>query len=336
MSVNWPITVITRASNNAPLNATQFDNNLTTLRDASNELNDRVEDIEDGTTTVPNADKVDKFHASQSPVGGQIPVLNSSGQLPLPFAQTPILVNGQDMMYRTFYVDAVNGDDSNDGSESAPFKTIKKACNSVPVGGYGVIYLSGDYTLTQNVYLINKIIYIYVPGNSILKPSWYLYNNQENRLNSFHLKGSSNIIFDLHDGAKILLDDEGFDSSYSQNYGWFIQKYTYCIGFISVFGSNNYTNKVQIEIAGSDSSPVFMSHGDLHSLEALVLHLWKVDIIKSGNGYLTSGDGVFGLKASNSSVKDGSGNSLEWSDVVSGIVKDANGVPRNIISNIVF
>jgi len=81
MAVTWPISVVTRASNGAPLNSVQFDTNLTTLQDASNELNDRVSDIEDGTTTVPNADTVDTFHASQTPTANTIPVSDATGTL---------------------------------------------------------------------------------------------------------------------------------------------------------------------------------------------------------------------------------------------------------------
>ena len=44
---------------------------------------------------------------------------------------------------RIFYVD-VNGDDNNTGSSDSPFKTIKKAINSVPVGGYGKILLKNN------------------------------------------------------------------------------------------------------------------------------------------------------------------------------------------------
>jgi len=61
---------------------------------------------------------------------------------------------------RTFYVDAENGDDNNDGSEDKPFKTIKKAIDSVPVGGAGTIFLkNGNYYVEYHTNTKNKHIY---------------------------------------------------------------------------------------------------------------------------------------------------------------------------------
>jgi len=48
---------------------------------------------------------------------------------------------------RTFYVDAVNGDDNNEGTADAPFKTIKKAVYATPISGACDILLIGDYVL---------------------------------------------------------------------------------------------------------------------------------------------------------------------------------------------
>jgi hypothetical protein len=55
-------------------------------------------------------------------------------------------------MNLTFYVDAENGDDNNPGTEDAPFKTIEKAVNSVPNGGYGLIKL-----FKQTHYISNSL-----------------------------------------------------------------------------------------------------------------------------------------------------------------------------------
>ncbi len=44
-------------------------------------------------------------------------------------------------MYKVLYVDAENGDDSNEGTTSKPLKTIQEAIRRIPAGGYGEINL---------------------------------------------------------------------------------------------------------------------------------------------------------------------------------------------------
>jgi len=49
-------------------------------------------------------------------------------------------------LYRIYYVDAVNGDDANEGTQAAPFATVKKACDAVPANGFGKIWLADGQT----------------------------------------------------------------------------------------------------------------------------------------------------------------------------------------------
>ena len=73
---------------------------------------------------------------------------------------------------RTFYVDVVNGDDNNTGTSDSPFKTIKKAVDSVPVGGNGIIILLNDYDLSNeasNIYIKGKKILIRLNGYTLTK-----------------------------------------------------------------------------------------------------------------------------------------------------------------------
>jgi len=53
---------------------------------------------------------------------------------------------------RTFYIDADNGNDNNDGSSGSPFKTLAKALNSVPMGGRGTIKFIGGDSDNQKIY----------------------------------------------------------------------------------------------------------------------------------------------------------------------------------------
>ncbi len=68
---------------------------------------------------------------------------------------------------KTFYIDQVNGSDNNDGSQSLPFKTLQKAFNNIPPGGFGVIKLLNDYICSQDTgsrEKVGKHKYIIISG----------------------------------------------------------------------------------------------------------------------------------------------------------------------------
>jgi len=289
-----------------------------------------------------DADTVDSFHASQSPQANTIPVLNSSGQLALPFVQIPILVSGQDMMYREFYVDAENGDDNNDGSESAPFKTLQKAIDSVPVGGRGQITVMGDYTLDQVIGVRHKSIYINLHGT--LTPIWYIEQSSNKawlygiRLYDstieFYLesKNSGKIVIPPNDtGASIgalrslcvekgalsavhfrIIVEENDYHPIIVNAGALVEIYQSnaplqgSFGFLSIGGYYAGTNREVIVDVANDAWLLWSSNTSL-------LHPLVVNFTYEGG------------------LIDASGNPLGLGDVIGGILTDTNGVPRNII-----
>ena len=63
------------------------------------------------------------------------------------------------VMRKTVYVDWHNGDDGNDGSSTAPFKTLQKAINSVPPGGFVEIILKNDYRFDNSEHPVEIAIY---------------------------------------------------------------------------------------------------------------------------------------------------------------------------------
>ena len=67
-------------------------------------------------------------------------------------------------MIKNFYVEAINGNDTNDGSLNAPFKTPKKAIDSIPVGGVGVVRLLSDVELTEDISIRRKHVVIVGEG----------------------------------------------------------------------------------------------------------------------------------------------------------------------------
>ena len=70
----------------------------------------------------------------------------------------------------TYFIDGVNGNDDNDGSQSAPFKTITKALNE----NGNILYISGG-TYKEPIYIGGK-------RKVVIKPSEWLYPYAENDL----------------------------------------------------------------------------------------------------------------------------------------------------------
>lgn len=70
--------------------------------------------------------------------------------------------DAQSAMSKTFYVDPINGSDTTgDGSLNAPFKSITKARDSVPSGGFLNVLLLSDYTLSdESIWISNKFVRI--------------------------------------------------------------------------------------------------------------------------------------------------------------------------------
>jgi len=257
--------------------------------------------------------------------------LNSDKQLELPFAQTPILVNGQDIMSRTFYVDAENGDDNNDGASSTPFKTIKKACDSVPVGGYGLIYFFGGQVFNlDSIILQHKSLFFsrYNNDNNYIITTSYYQDNDAAWLKNFKLINSKLIfyhaIFDLPENTTGL-NVSGHDNGLIQ----FKRKSVVSgVHFYNCTVNLNYNNNILISMH---------DYGDGASFSAISLYNVTFNINHSNTYFIGAGNAPFSLrKGANITVNDNTGNNRTFNDLIAGIVKDANGVPRNVISNIVF
>jgi hypothetical protein len=203
--------------------------------------------------------------------------------------------------YKTFYVDAVNGDDNNDGSSAHPFKTLQKAVNSVPVGGYGNIILNSDVNLDFIKYVYNKILYFQLKGYKI-----NVLNDSTSMLYGFYDVGNSIFIFDGGnlDGSTIVLPALQSDTSSKINHPALIKKPTNGHSFSQI----NLVYKCGVEL--NDDGTYGLIETSYSSCS------YNIDT----NGILT----------------DNTGNNQTWADLVKFVVKDANGVPRNVVSNIVI
>jgi hypothetical protein len=242
---------------------------------------------------------------------------------------------------RTFYVDVENGDDNNDGSSGSPFKTIQKACDSVPVGGYGKIYLkTSNNIIDEDIRAINKTILI--NGNSVpddgqpaIKNTCYIDDNG-NATTGFILENSYLEFTNLTIQTVDFVDSSKDESDYA--------------GFIKRNNtqSNNRIILAEASVLIGDTDFIRLSDRQSCSVQAYYYN-YKHPQVSNGksikcngtnrNGFfiynekgtliLDESDTVLGTKNDDSTA-------LTWSDLVNGIVKDANNVPRNILSNIIF
>ena len=270
---------------------------------------------------VSDADMVDGFHASQNPSANMIPVLDGDGVLNLPFTQVPIKVNGQDLMSRTFYVDQVNGDDGNDGSESAPFRTIKKAVGSVPFGGMGTIILASgqSFDIDYNVCVENKCVRILSnrDNHAILNFHSYVVEGYGNAVYQFILRRAGWLEFD---GITINMPVKA-DSS--QN--WYMFGAVRNDGYM--LGSAFHIRFLYCDIdLNTDGCPLISNSGS----SSVNTFVW-CSITTHSVGYViyNIGEYLVGLCVSGVTIDD----SNYW---LNGIVRDANGTPRNVVSNLVL
>ena len=244
---------------------------------------------------------------------------------------------------RTFYVDATNGDDNNDGSEANPFKTIDKAVGSVPVGGVGGITILGDYTLQQDINIEYKHISL-TPKGTLTFP-WFVTNDTYAGIHGITLYDSLiHFYIDSNNSGKIVVpDNDTGKTSINPAYSSALRiDESYEYGYF----------KFSLRTHQDDYNPIVVRDGALVSIAQ-----WSADrpdllsIAISGdytgtNRSIQVDSGAYLVNFENTpssffynyagGLTDLSGNSINIDSVVAGIVKDSNGVPRNIISNIVF
>jgi len=200
---------------------------------------------------------------------------------------------------KTFYLDEVNGDDLNSGSELSPFKTIKKAVNSVPTGGTAAIRFLSDMTFKEVVYTRNTYISFELRGHKLILTDRTV--NDKQLLNNFYCSNSIiEVRGDTTTDSSIVLPENTTDN-----------------------GLDYYT-KSWITSSGGWNS------------KANELHLsYTPNIIDSGDYVLISAaNSNCKLSVQNYTIDSSADRNIK--DLVMGVVLDDNGVPRNLVSNIVF
>lgn len=204
---------------------------------------------------------------------------------------------------KTVYVDENNGDDSNDGSSSHPIKNIHNAVSFIPNGGKLTIYLLSDCNWSSNVFAYNKIIEIRLNGFAL---NFVKYANSSGKYLLYSIIGYSNTVYfsgNSKDGSKVVLP---------------------------VLGDGN-------EIFSPDHSVFIKSYGSGEPENSCVHFGYGADIEDNGDFYISScTSSVCSFSFSGGQLIQSNGSSRTLTDLVSGVVKDSNGVPRNIQSNLEF
>ncbi|MEO2220059.1 MAG: hypothetical protein ABGW55_00685 [Nitrosopumilus sp.] len=234
-------------------------------------------------------------------------------------------------MNRTFYVDAINGDDNNPGTNDAPFKTIKKAIDSVPVGGFGTIILQNSQTHIINTWIEvkNKSIYFRSKdatstlGSADSNSPIILFDDNGTKLTGRILTWNSTIqIAGYVHPVKIQLG-----------------KLTNTIEGVAFYGhwpfdgttSNNYLSIAHTSVDISDGSCYLFAHFTKVGLRMAKIKKHSTTNFAIGHvGY-----GTLAFQSSECQIYDLNNNDIS-TKCISGIVRDSNGIPRNVISNIIL
>ena len=217
---------------------------------------------------------------------------------------------------RTFYIDAVNGDDNNDGSSANPFKTFDKFLSIKIPGAAYIIYIKEGQVFEHTVYrnLLSNSVYIGRWGNTsdVSNPKIIFKNDDiqgTHRIGCFN----SRLVF-----YRVDIESESNSNVVSNPAkGCFNLDFS-SLGFIIC----------NINLSSDGASFLAISDGYYSAFSAVSFYYSN---ITTGSGYVyrLKDNAAGSLKQAGTSIDD----STKW---VSGIIKDANGVPRNILSNIVF
>jgi len=239
---------------------------------------------------------------------------------------------------QTFYVDQENGDDNNPGAQDTPFQTIEKAANSIPSGGIGVIFLKNGQThympSDKDIFILNKTVLFVAwdfdpddPTYSTTNPAKiFITKKSDGTASKFILCGTSAIGFG-HWGRGIHIEDDP-NIPLNDSFIWGHADTTPNNGNIlgnrklSVAHSVLKLNKCQL-----------INFPDYVTLRKSKIQL---DMSDTSHNLMDCGYGSLRLEVNETTITDFNGNSVNWSDVIAGILKDSNGVPRNFVSNIVL
>jgi len=249
---------------------------------------------------------------------------------------------------RSFYVDQENGDDNNDGSRDNPFKTLSKAITATPIGGQVTINLLSDYTLEQDIYISKRYVKINVKNGIKLKTSWYVATSSGNA--RLYFIDISNGFLHIHleqydkngEPSQLIIPENDTGKDKEKEFIGFIKNSSGGGGKLRIDYRNKVDGAVVIDVQDGYLFKQYNWARENSFIDVRIQGHYaesKIRVNTDNNAllaYLRQTTTAFTFQVDNNTLIDQDGNDLDIIDVVTGIVKDSNGVPRNIISNIVF
>lgn len=294
----------------ANFNLTNFANDYNTIFDSTPaDVNIQVKDSNGNITTKTVANRGKFQKQVWDDVGGALGSFN-----------------------QTFYVNSIEGLDTNNGTKELPFKTLQKASDSIPTCGSGIIHIVADTHDTFSAHF--KDIQIIIKDNL----TWTI------DMGKFVYCDGANLTI-LNNGSIVI--DSGDESNINDgNRNGFLVNSNENISTLSKASSlyliNKSNNPINIGAGRGLIGPTTWTNA-----QNIGIHLAIFNIFTSGDavidGYLlrlNHGNGSFQhmIHGSGTSINyvDSSGEAVDINTKILGIIKDTNGVPRNIQSNIIF
>jgi hypothetical protein len=238
--------------------------------------------------------------------------------------------DAQTAMSKTLYVDTNNGSDTTgDGSESKPFRTLKKAITSMPSGSSIVIFLSGEDTLTSDILVVNK--HVIIRGGGIVTSKYEpVTDPTRTGIYCFRLQNSVVEFIDVNITIPDLLSNEV--RSFSAFSGFVCLHFG---GGVRFYYVDTTPNRINIHsfylVTGSDVGFGFVDLNLANATPKLRINPDKANLL-----LLTANTVAFQCPYRQGTIKDFYGNDVDIKNLVQGVILDPIGTPINMITNIKF
>lgn len=244
-----------------------------------------------------------------------------------------------------YWVDQLNGLDSNDGSSVNPFNSVEKAIKSVAYGGQGTITIVGDYVLEKDVYCHLCHLKFIIGASGNFKTKWRETSESSSSLNRFILQGTKIFWFiNTQENTSsekpffhIPKNNTGLPYSHYYNH-FFVPSAMYLDNEVNFMFRLRNDSHIGLEIEEGILARSNSSTGDKSDFSLSLGGYYRGKLKIATNSYLLSivGTATFNYGFSGISVVDENDSSVSVQDKIVGIVKDTNGVVRNIKSNIIL